>query len=89
MNIKKITVLVVLSIPLYLLLVLAYDVFAINQGGTEASISSYIITMAYKMPFAVFMTGLFNGIFVGHLFWRMKGNKDTKAIGLDDLEEKK
>ena len=85
MNIKKMTVYVTLSIPAYLLVVLGYDVFAIGKGGTEASISSLIITMSYKMPFAVFMTGLFNGIFVGHLFWRMKPNKDTKEI--DTIKE--
>jgi uncharacterized membrane-anchored protein YhcB (DUF1043 family) len=32
------------------------------------------------MPFMVYMIGLLNGILVGHLFWRMKPNEDTKEI---------
>jgi hypothetical protein len=75
-------------IPLIIAAILIFDVFAINVGGTEASISSLLITAAYKMPFMVYMVGLFNGILVGHLFWRMRGNKDTKELGLDNHEEK-
>lgn len=89
MNYKKITVFVALSIPAYLFIVLGYDVLAIEGGGTEASISSLLITTAYKMPFMVYCVGLLNGIFVGHLFWRMKGNKDTKELGLDDHAQEK
>lgn len=78
---KKATKIVTfIVIPLMLLGVLIYDVIAIANGGTEASISSLIIKWSYKMPFATFMTGLFNGILIGHLFWRMKSNKDTKEI---------
>jgi hypothetical protein len=77
---KKVTFLI---IPIIIGLILIYDVFAIMNGGTESSISSLIITMAYKMPFAVYCIGLFNGILVGHLFWRMKGNKETAKLGLD------
>lgn len=67
-------------IPALIVGILIYDVIAINVGGTEASISSLLITSAYKMPFMVYMIGMFNGILVGHLFWRMKTNKDTKEI---------
>ena len=78
---KKITSIVTFYVlPLIVILILAYDVVAINKGGTEASISSLIITSAYKMPFMVYMIGLFNGILIGHLFWRMKSNKDTVSI---------
>jgi hypothetical protein len=84
MNWKKITKIVIGLIFLVVALVLIYDVVAIVNGGTEASISSFIITMAYKMPFAVYMLGLSNGILIGHLFWRMKGNKDTRELLLDE-----
>lgn len=81
MGMKKITSLVTfVVIPLIIIVILGYDVFAIAKGGTEASISSLLINAAYKMPFMVYMIGLFNGILVGHLFWRMKSNKDTKEI---------
>jgi len=81
MDIKKITKIVTFAvIPALIILILIFDVFAINQGGTEASISSLLITWAYKMPFGVYMIGLANGILVGHLFWRMKSNKDTAKI---------
>lgn len=84
MDIKKITKIVTFGvIPLLIVLILVFDVFAIVKGGTEASISSLLIIWAYKMPFGVYMIGLTNGILVGHLFWRMKGNSDTK-----DLDQK-
>ena len=77
---KSTKIVTFILIPLLVIGILIYDVFAIALGGTEASISSLIITAAYKMPFMVYMIGLFNGILIGHLFWRMKSNKDTKEI---------
>lgn len=53
-----------------------YDVVAIIKGGTEASISSIMISWSYKFPLFPFTIG----VICGHLFWRMKGNKDTKEI---------
>lgn len=76
-------------IPAIVIAILGYDVYAIFKGGTEASISSLLITAAYKMPFMVYCIGLFNGILVAHLFWRLKGNKDTLEAGLDTQEDKK
>jgi hypothetical protein len=73
-------------IPVAILAVLFYDIVAIHYGGTEASISSLLIVSAYKMPFLVLCIGLFVGILLGHLFWRMKGNKDTRELGLDDKD---
>lgn len=70
---KKVTQ-IVICIALVGLII--YDVIAIVQGGTEASISSIIITYAYKMPMMPFMVGFL----MGHLFWRMRTNKDTKKI---------
>lgn len=81
MNYKELTrYVVIIGFPLVLAVILGYDVYAIMKGGTEASISSFIIASSYKMPFAVYMVGLINGILVGHLFWRMKTNKDTIEI---------
>jgi hypothetical protein len=53
-----------------------WDVLAISQGGTEASISSTIITWTYKFPAFTFLMGFI----MGHLFWRMKPNDETKFI---------
>ena len=81
MDIKKVTKIVTfLIIPLIVVGILVYDVIAISMGDTEASISSLLIRSSYKMPFMVYCVGLFNGILVGHLFWRMKSNSDTKDI---------
>lgn len=70
---KKTTSMVIVATIAGLIL---YDVFAIIQGGTEASISSVIIAFSYKMPMATFLSGFV----CGHLFWRMRTNKDTKDI---------
>lgn len=67
---KKTTIIV--SISAFIILAI-YDVVAIHYGGTEASISSLIINFSYKMPMFTFCCGFV----MGHLFWRMKSNKDT------------
>lgn len=84
MDFKKTTKLVTLLIVALIIIVLIYDAVAIHFGGTEASISSLIITSSYQMPFMVFCIGFFLGILCGHLFWRMRGNNETKKIGLDN-----
>ena len=75
---KKITS---VMLAVLVLLLAVYDVIAIQKGGTEASISSVLINFSYRMPIFTFTTG----VIVGHLFWRMRTNKDTKH--LDDPEE--
>jgi len=70
---KKVTGLILVSAVALLII---YDVVAIAKGGTEASISSVIIAFSYKMPMFTFITGF---VF-GHLFWRMRTNKDTQKI---------
>jgi hypothetical protein len=67
-------------IPAIIIAILIYDAIAIELGGTEASISNFLIIAAYKRPFMVYCIGLFNGILVGHLFWRMKPNTATQEI---------
>lgn len=78
MDFKKLTSIVTI---VTVVLVLVYDVIAIVNGGTEASISSLVITKSYEQP----LIPLLVGIVIGHLFWRMKGNKDTRKI---DNEQK-
>lgn len=80
---KGYTKLVALGIIAMIVIILVYDAIAIHYGGTEASISSLIITSAYEMPFMNHIMGLFEGILIGHLFWRMRGNEDTKKLNLD------
>lgn len=90
MSIKKTTKMVTfLGIPLVFVIILIYDVYAIMEGGTEASISSLIIKSSYEMPFMVFSMGLIIGVLSGHLFWRMKTNKDTLVIDGVTLKEAK
>ena len=67
-------------IPLLIVLILIYDVYAILQGGTEASISALLIKASYEMPFMVYIVGFGNGVLAGHLFWRMRPNAMTKEI---------
>jgi hypothetical protein len=73
MNAKKVTTYIVLCT---VVLLIVWDVIAINIGGTEASISSIVIAFAYKMPMFSFSVGFI----CGHLFWRMRTNKDTLEI---------
>lgn len=93
MNLRDITSKVTfIGIPLIVLAILGYDAYAVIKGGSEASISSQIIALSYKMPFFTYSIGLFNGILVGHLFWRMRSNKDTKDIDMiktwQDIKDK-
>ena len=82
---KNKTLIVTLAIIVAIIAVLVYDAIAIYFGGTEASISSLIITASYQMPFMVFLIGFFLGVLCGHLFWRMKPNKDTIGTGIDKI----
>ncbi len=89
MNFKVITQKVMLAIIVMIVVVLIYDAYAISQGGTEASISSQLIVLSYKQPLVPALIGWFIGLLMGHLFWRMKGNDDTRALGLDEKHEQK
>ena len=77
-NITKIVTFYI--IPLLIVLVLVYDFIAIKYGGTEASISSLIISFSYKMPMFTFLVGFGGGFLCGHLFWRLRSNEDTVLI---------
>lgn len=73
MNYKKITIILIMAVAV---LLIGYDVLAIAKGGTEASISSILINFSYKMPMFTFLFGFM----CGHIFWRMRPNKDTIDI---------
>lgn len=84
MTFKKFTGILTFGIiPALIVIILIYDAIAVSVDGNEASISSLIITSAYQMPFMVFCIGFGVGTLCGHLFWRMKGNDDTRKLGLD------
>jgi hypothetical protein len=82
---KSITGIVMFGILALVVAVLVYDAVAISKGGTEASISSIIINMSYTMPFATHIGVFFCGVLFGHLFWRMKPNKDTIKNNIDKI----
>jgi len=73
MNIKKMTLFFIIAC---IFVIIIYDVYAIYIGGTEASISSTIIVWSYNMPLVPFAAG----VLCGHLFWRMRENKDTTVV---------
>jgi len=73
MDIKKITKIFILVIGVA---IGVYDVYAIGQGGTEASISQTIYIWAYKYPAFTF----FMGFICGHLFWQMRITEASKKI---------
>lgn len=85
MNWKKATV---LFIGIVLVVIGIYDVVAIMQGGTEASISHTVYVWSYKYPAFTFLTGFT----MGHLFWQMKRTEASKRItefveGKDQVEK--
>lgn len=73
MDYKKLTVYFILSV---IVLIGVYDIYVIYTAGTEASISNTMIVWAYKYPSFPFLMGFV----MGHLFWRMRENKDTAEV---------
>ena len=60
-----------------------YDVLVINQSGSEASISQFLIDWLYAYPIA----GVVLGIFIGHLAWQMpEARKNKKKVIELELE---
>ena len=68
---KKLTLIVICSLAAVIGI---YDVYALIEGGAEATISSVIITLSHDFLIIPFLFG----VLVGHLFWRMDANKDVK-----------
>jgi hypothetical protein len=70
---KKITMYVTI---LSVIGLLVYDGVIVFMYGQSASVSAMIIKWSYQQPSMVF----FCGFVCGHLFWRMRDSKLTKAI---------
>ncbi len=67
----------ILFIVVAIFLIIGWDIYAMIYGGHEATISSVLVTSAYELPVIPFALGFV----MGHLFWRMKSNKDTDKSG--------
>lgn len=74
MNFKKI---VPIFIAVTVIAVLAVDVWLLAKGGTEATISHWMIVSSYQYPLIPF----FWGFLMGHFFWRLRDTKDTGKLG--------
>lgn len=68
------------SLLLLLVIWLGYDIWAISEGGTEASISFMMYEWSYKYPIFTWTFGFLNGLFVGHFWWRIRDTETTKEI---------
>lgn len=73
MNFKKITVWLVLGI---IALIAIYDLIAISNDGTEASISHLLIVWSHRYPTTVFCFGFV----MGHLFWPITITPTLEAL---------
>ena len=72
-------------VGLMLILVIAWDVFVLIDGGTESSISHLLIVWSYKYPIFTFASG----VLCGHLFWRVRQTKELNDLKLVVKREKK
>lgn len=81
MDIKKKTALFVVG-TMFLMSVIwvGYDVYAIIEGGTEASISYMFYSWSYKYPIFTWSMGFLPGVLVGHFFWRIRDTKETQKF---------
>jgi hypothetical protein len=59
-----------LALLMALVLLLAYDLFAVYYFGFEGTISVVVFTLAKSAPIIPFLAG----VVVGHLFWPIEGN---------------
>jgi len=81
MNLKDKTSLFIVGYAFISIIIIgAYDVYAILNGGTEASISHTIMMWSYKYPAFTFVSGLGLGFILGHLFWQMTDTSGSKKI---------
>lgn len=63
-------------LALLVVVIAAFDVYVIFEGGKESSISHVLIELSYEYPSITFMLGFV----CGHLFWRMKSTKQMKKV---------
>jgi len=82
MNFKKITPdFILIGVAILALVITVYDLMALNNGGTEATISHVIMVWSYKYPLFTWFAGFIPGVLVGHLFWRIRDSKKTDKLG--------
>lgn len=62
------------------LVVGAYDIYAIMEGGTEATISFVVYELSYKYPIFTWTCGFVTGLLTAHFFWRTSDTKTTRKI---------
>lgn len=74
MSLAKATQVVMISA---LIILLGYDCVALVKGGTEATISHWMVVSSFKYPLIPF----FWGFLMGHFFWRLRDTKETKELG--------
>jgi len=87
MNIKsKTACFTLISVLIFFISWIGYDVYAILEGGTEASISYMMFEWSYKYPIFTFTCGFIPGILVGHFFWRIRDTRGTKLISDNSRE---
>lgn len=77
---KKTAVFTIGSILIFFSFWLGYDIYAISEGGTEASISFMMYEWSYKYPIFTWTMGFIPGLLVGHFFWRIRDTKTTKEL---------
>jgi len=81
MDIKKKTAIFTIgSIVLFFAAWIIYDIYAITEGGTEASISFMMYEWSYKYPIFTFACGFIPGVLVGHFFWKISDTPGTRRI---------
>lgn len=68
------------SLAILAIVWVAYDVYAISQGGTEASISFLMYEWSFKYPIFTWACGFFPGVLVGHFFWRIRDTEKTLKL---------
>jgi hypothetical protein len=77
---KKTPIFVFSTLALFALAWIIYDIYAINEGGTEASISFMFYEWSYKYPvFNTILSGVV-GFLGGHFFWRIRDTKTTLEL---------
>ena len=81
MNIKtKTSIFIWIFVILGTLIAVGYDIYAMMQGGTEATISFTVYKWSYQYPIFTFACGFFPGVLVGHFFWKIRDTETTKII---------
>lgn len=67
MNVKQITGVFIVAA---FLIIVGYDVWAVLNGGIDATISAVVFDFAHQYPIIAFATG----VLMGHLFWPVRKN---------------